>query len=56
MPSFDEIVGTIVGAILLAVASGHGDLVWKTAAQLRRVALVNAHSDWGCSSRFTFPA
>jgi len=50
MPSFNEIVGTIVTAVLFAVASGHGDLVWKGAAELRHIALVNARADWGCPS------
>jgi len=50
MPSFSEIVGVIATAIVLATASGHGDVVWKTIGELRRVALVNARQDWGCPS------
>ena len=43
-------VGRLFGvqiAILFAIASGHGDLVCKGAAELRDIALVDARSDWG---------
>lgn len=50
MPSFSEVMGAIIGAILLAVASGHGDLVWKTIGEVRYAALVNTRADWGCPS------
>ena len=52
MPSFSEAVGVIVTFIVLSVASGRGDLVWKTIGELRRVAITNAHQDWGCPSIF----
>lgn len=50
MPSFSEIVGVIVTLVVLATVSGHGDAIWKTIGELRRVALVNARQDWGCPS------
>lgn len=52
MPSFSEIVGTIVTFIVLSTASGHGDWVWKAIAEVRRVAITQAHEDWGCPSLF----
>lgn len=52
MPSFSELVGVIVTFIVLSVASGNGDQVWKVIAEVRRVAIVNARSDWGCPSVF----
>ena len=50
MPSFSEVVGVIVIFIVLSAASGHGDWVWKGITEIRRVALSNAHQDWGCPS------
>ena len=50
MPSFNEVMGAIVGAILLAVGSGHGDLVWKVIGEVRYAAIVNTRADWGCPS------
>ena len=39
MPSFSEVLGVIVIFIVLSIASGHGDGVWKTMAEVRRVAI-----------------
>lgn len=50
MPSFSEIVGVIVTFVVLSVAAGRGEVVWKTIGDLRRVALTNARQDWGCPS------
>jgi len=52
MPSFSEAVGVIVTLIVLAVASGRQDLVWRGIAEVRKVALANARKDWGCPSVF----
>ena len=52
MPSFSEIVGTIVTFIVVTTASGHGDWAWKAIAEFRRVAIFNSHQDWGCPSIF----
>ena len=50
MPSFSEAMGVIATFIVLSTASGHGDVVWKAIADLRRVAIENARQDWGCPS------
>lgn len=50
MPSFNEVVGAIVGVILLAVGSGHGDFVWKAIGEVRYAALADTRADWGCPS------
>lgn len=52
MPSFSEIIGVIVTAFVLLTASGRQDLAWKAIAEMRKVALTNARSDWGCPSVF----
>ena len=52
MPSFNEIIGVIVTFIVMSVASGRGDIVWKTIGEVRKVALSNAHQNWGCPSVF----
>lgn len=52
MPSFSEAVGVIVTLIVLAVASGREDLVWRAVVEVRKVALANARTDWGCPSVF----
>ena len=52
MPSFSEVLGVIVIFIVLSIASGHGDGVWKTMAEVRRVAISNARQDWGCPLLF----
>jgi len=52
IPSLSEIVGIIVTFVVLSVASGHGDLVSKGLAELRRVAITNSRQDWGCPSLF----
>ena len=52
MPSFSEIMGVIVTWIVLATASGHGDMVWKVIGEVRSVAISNARQDWGCPSAF----
>ena len=52
MPSFSEIVGVIVTWIVLATASGHGDVVWRVIGEVRRVAITNARQDFGCPSIF----
>jgi len=50
MPSFNEIIAAIVSVIVLAFASGRGDLVWKGVGEVRRIAITNARQDWGCPS------
>jgi len=50
MPSFSEVVGVIVTFIVLSVASGRGEVVWKAIGELRRIAIVNAGQSWGCPS------
>lgn len=50
MPSFSEIVGVIVMFIVLSVASGRGELVWKTIGELRSITFTNARQVWGCPS------
>jgi hypothetical protein len=52
MPSFSEAMGVIVTFIVLTTASGHGDVVWKAIAEVRRVAIMNARQDFGCPSIF----
>jgi hypothetical protein len=52
MPSFSEIVGVIVTAVVLTVASGRGELVLRTLGELRRVSMTQAHQGWGCPSIF----
>jgi hypothetical protein len=52
MPSFKEAVAVITTFVVLAMASGRGDLVWKTIAQVRYHALQGAKSDWGNPSVF----
>jgi DMSO/TMAO reductase YedYZ heme-binding membrane subunit len=43
--SKNEAVAVIVTAVLFAVGSGRGDLVWKTLGELRRIAMTNARRD-----------
>jgi hypothetical protein len=52
MPSFSEAIGVIVTFIVLSTASGHGDVVWKAIAGIRRVAITNARQNFGCPSIF----
>ncbi len=52
MLSFSEAIGVIVTFIVLSTVSGHGDVVWKAIAGIRRVAITNARQDWGCPSLF----
>jgi len=53
MPSFKEAVAVIATFVVLAMASGRGDLVWKTLAHVRYHAIKNARSDWENPSIFT---
>jgi hypothetical protein len=52
MPSFSETIGVIATFIVLSTAAGHGDVVWKTIAEIRRVAITNSRQDFGCPSIF----
>lgn len=52
MPSFNEAVGVIVTLIVLTVASGRGEFIWKAIGEVRRVAMINSRKDWGCPSIF----
>lgn len=52
MPSFSEIVGIVITFIVLSVTSGHGDYVWKTITEVRKIATKDIKSDWGCPSIF----
>ena len=47
MPSLKEAVAVITTLVVLAMASGRGDLVWKTLAQVRHHAITNSRMDWG---------
>jgi hypothetical protein len=53
MPSFKEAIAVITTFVVLAMASGRGELVWKTIVQVRYHAIKNAKSDWGNPSVFT---
>lgn len=53
MPSFKEAAAVITFFVVLAMASGRGDLVWETLAQVRHNAIKNAKSDWGNPSVFS---
>lgn len=53
MPSFKEAAAAITFFVVLAMASGRGDLVWKTLAHVRHHAIKNAKSDWGNPSVFS---
>lgn len=50
MPSFNEIIAAIVSVIVLAVASGRGDLVWEGIGEVHRIALQESRREWGCPS------
>jgi hypothetical protein len=52
MPSLSEVIGVIVTVFVLLAASGRQDLAWKAIGEMRKIALVNARSDWGCPSVF----
>jgi hypothetical protein len=52
MPSFSEAMGVIVTFIVLTTASGHGAVVLKAIAGIRRVAITNSRQDFGCPSIF----
>ncbi len=52
MPSFSDAIGVIVTIIVLSTASGHGDIVRKTIAGIRQVAITNSRQDFGCPSIF----
>ena len=52
MPSFSEIIGTIVTFIVVSTASGHGDWTWKAISEVRKVAISQTDEDWGCPSIF----
>jgi len=52
MPSFSEIIGVIVTVFVLLTASGRQDLACKAIGEMRKVALTNSRSDWGCPSVF----
>lgn len=52
MPSFKEAVAVITTFVVLAMASGRRDLVWKVLAEVRHHAITNAKSDWGNPSIF----
>ena len=45
IPSLSEIVGIIVTGVVVSVASGHGDLVVKELAALRRVAIASSRQE-----------
>lgn len=52
MPSFKEIAGLVTTLVILSVASGHGEWVWKGIAYMRYHALQGANQPWGCPSIF----
>lgn len=53
MPSFSEIIGVIVSLIVLTIASGRSEILWKSFSELRRVSVTNAQQGWSCPSIFT---
>lgn len=42
LPSLNEAIAVIVTAVVLTVAAGRGDLIWKTLGEVRRIAFVSA--------------
>jgi len=52
IPGMDKLVGLIVTIIVLSVASGHGEWVWKGLAYARHVTLKGSRQPWGCPSIF----
>ena len=52
MPSFKEITGVVTMFIVLSIASGHGEWVWKGIAYMRYHAIREANQGWGCPSIF----
>ncbi len=53
MPSFKEVVVVITTFVVLATASGRGDLVFGSLMKLRYHALRESKKDWGCPSIFS---
>jgi len=53
MPSFSGVMGVITTFIVLSTASGHGDVVWKAIAEIRRVAITKSRQNFGCPSIFS---
>jgi hypothetical protein len=52
MPSFKEIAGLVTTFVILSVASGHGEWVWKGIAFMRYRAVQENAKNWGCPSIF----
>jgi hypothetical protein len=52
MPSLKEIAGLVTTFVILSVASGHGEWVWKGIAYMRYHAVQEANRPWGCPSIF----
>lgn len=52
IPGLDRLVGMIVTFIVLSMASGHGELVWKGLAYVRHHAFNSARQSWECPSIF----
>jgi hypothetical protein len=52
MPSFKELAGIITTIVVLSVASGHGEWVWKGITTMRHHAVREVNHGWGCPSIF----
>lgn len=52
MPFFKEAVAVITTFVVLATASGRGDLVRDNLIKLRQHVLKETKKDWGCPSIF----
>ncbi len=50
--SFEKIIGIITTFIVISIASGHGEWVWKTIAQAQHIAFQQIDKPWGCPSAF----
>ncbi len=53
MPSFKEAIAVITTFVVLATASGRGDLVWDNLIKFRHYVLKETKKDWGCPSIFS---
>lgn len=50
MPTFSDFVGAIVSIIIFLMVAGRPDLISKAILEVRRIAIEQAHTDWGCPS------
>lgn len=50
MPTFSDLVGVIVTAVIFLMVAGQSDLISKAILEVRRIAIEQARTDWGCPS------